>query len=254
LPLPDQVLVRLAIQQQQRLDASAQAAGRLLEGAYVRLGAVDDAAMATWSSWAGQNVLAAQRGVALGQQGYVATYLRLLGEMAPPPVDLETVTGSALRSGTAMIDVYGRPIIESRVALSEGVPWQEALARGARRARGLASTDVANAGRAAGQASMAQSPAVVAYRRVPKGGSCSYCLLIATRAYHVADLAPSHTHCHCGVMPVTSRRDPGVVLEQEALDALKLGQEDAARQLLDLHANLEPSETGPSLPALPAAA
>jgi hypothetical protein len=238
--------------QQRRLRTYAANVERAFGLAFGRLANVDDTAAARWVEWAAPNIEAAQRGAALGQQAYVATFLRLLGEAAGEPVELDTVIGPALRSGTPTAEVYHRPVVTARTALAEGQTWAEAMGTGARKAASLALTDVGTSARVAGQRAMANGTGVVGYRRVPAGGACRWCLLIATRRYHIEELAPAHTHCTCSVMPVTGSRDPGAVLEKRALAALKVNDDEAAAELLTMSATAVETETGLSTPPLAA--
>lgn len=211
----------LARADQDRFARIATGTGQFAERLFTRLAPITDEQLATWQRTVVPAVRSAQRAAATQRIGYLSAYSRLAGEPAQPlEVD---VTGllDGLRNGVPITDVYARPVITARAALSEGRTIGEAIRAGAVRAHATAETDVMLAARQAEHEALPQLPHVVGYRRVPNGGACRLCLAAATQRYHVRDLRPCHVNCRCGVVPIIGHRDPGAIIDHEALAALK---------------------------------
>ncbi len=165
-----------------------------------------------------------------------------------PPVDIAAVTDAAARNGTALADVYRRPFVTVWAALAAGTDWSMAVAAGGARARSAADTDVQLAFRASAREIMDRDSRVVGYMRVPSGNACELCLMASTQRYRTGDLMPIHNHCGCDVEPILGDRDPGHVIDRELLDALKVEDAVAARELVRERLGVEDhGELGPVL-------
>lgn len=138
----------------------------------------------------------------------VDAYVATLSKSAPLGLDPKDLTGKALR-GVDPAEVFARPVIEARAAISEGADYAGAMARGAARAKALAEVDVILSQRAAMNAVVDLSPRIVGYRRVLTGKSCPLCISASTRQYGPFMLMPIHNHCDCGVSPIYGSSDPG---------------------------------------------
>lgn len=189
-----------------------------------------------------------------------AAYLAaVLGDMTgtpavPAAVSRQAVTG--LR-GVPAVDVYRRPFVEAWTALSQDVPFDEAVARGGTRLASLAATDVQLAKTHTSRRVLEADGRVVGYRRVLHGSrSCGLCVVASTQRYHKKELMPVHPSCDCGVQPIVGREDPGQVLDPDLLESAhtaieqRFGQSDPGARAPDYRKLLitrEHGEIGPVL-------
>lgn len=173
----------------------------------------------------------------------------------PVGIAREAVTG--LR-GVPPAEVYTRAGVTVWSALADGVPYDEAAARGLRRALSIAETDMQMAERKAAQTVMAGKPGVVGYRRVLTGSeSCAMCAIASTQRYRKDRLMPIHPGCDCKVAPIYGREDPGQVLNADRLEQIqdlvveRFGGEDRtgrnAADFRDLVVTHDHGEIGPVL-------
>ncbi len=170
--------------------------------------------------------------------GYLAAYL----DTAPVSVDAVEI-----RAGVDLADVYRRPGITARAALSGGQDFLDAMAKARVRAVSAATTDVALAHRAAATTLMGNDQRVVGYRRVLTGASCKLCATASTQRYRVDRLMPIHNHCDCRVAPIVGTEDPGHVINRRLLDRLKDAGPDYWRDhgFVDPDGNpVDPTEIG----------
>lgn len=70
-----------------------------------------------------------------------------------------------------------------------------------------------------------RSAGVKRYRRVihpelSRTGTCGLCVVAADRVYTIKDLMPLHSNCHCTVLPITAKHDPGLRLNKDDLEAI----------------------------------
>jgi hypothetical protein len=238
----EQAGAALARSHTDRMATLAERTGDTFEAEFVRLvDGLDDEVLARWLAEAVPLSRATREGAALASQGYVqslaAFYGHPVGELAPLA---ELVAG--LRDVTD-VEQWTRPMVAARTAASKGLSFREAVAQGARQAASLARTDVGLASRAASSQAMAVTDGVEGYRRVPEPGACAFCRLIATNRYGMADLAPAHTNCSCGVVPIFDDADPGAVISAKVPQA---GTADAADALAV--EGTTSSEIGPQTP------
>lgn len=216
------VLVALARAHRDRTarlaDGTAETVGRLWD----RYRPIGDDDLAAWQRATLPIVIGAQRAAARGAVGYLTAYSRLAGVPTPPPdIDLDELI-AGLRNGTPADEVYSRPTITARRALSEGHDLSDALRTGRLRLVPTAHTDVMLADRAAASETIQQFPHVVGYRRMVNPGACRFCLLAGTQRYHVRDLAPLHANCKCnGTVPIIGTEDPGHILDKDLHKRLK---------------------------------
>lgn len=183
-----------------RLLAQRSAAG--VGAAWDSTDGIDDAAAEAFSAMAQPIALAAQRRSVVLADAYLAAWLSvaLRRIVRPRGLDIGALTGEAVRNGGT--DVYRRPIITARAAITRGRSYSEARAEGRARAVANARTDVALSARAAARDVMASTPEVVGYRRVTGGKACALCIGATKGTYASETLMPIHDNCTCGVEPV----------------------------------------------------
>lgn len=198
-------------------------AGLVVAQLWDRLDGVDVIEAERFASQAAAVSSAAQGATASAVDGYLAAVLRLVtGDPASVAgIDPQTVSGAAVRAGATPEDVYLRPVITARTALSKGRTFSEAMAAGKARAVATAEMDVSLTQRATTMEILSSNDRVVGYRRTLTGVSCPLCQVASTQRYRTDELMPIHNHCDCGVSPIIGQRDPGQVVNRDLLRELK---------------------------------
>jgi hypothetical protein len=243
VPSPvDDLARRAALRQTSSVESLARRSGDALGDLFRSLEALDDVALDRWLRAAVPVAQASESAAASAGIGYVRSLAQLYGHAVGDVAPVADLIGPALRGGTSYVDVWTRPVVTARAAISRGRTFAEAIEEGAAKASSLARTDVGLASRSGSTAAMQATPEVVGYRRVPDSSPCSFCLTIATRRYKLEALAPAHANCTCGVVPIFDDADPGEAIAHDAQRALDESDQDAER------VTTEPSEIGPSTP------
>lgn len=198
------------------------AAGAQVGSLWDQLGGLDDAAQQRFIDQAVATMQAAETASARLTESYLDVLAQqTLGRAARgAAIDLRQIIGKALR-GVEPADVYARPTVTARTAISEGSDLVTALGLGRQRATTLAETDITLTQRSATVAKLGQDPRVVGYRRALTGDSCILCATASTQRYHSGDLMPIHDHCDCGTVPIYGTTDPGHVVNDALLSNLK---------------------------------
>lgn len=142
------------------------------------------------------------------------------GVRFPYSVDPDEVSGPTQR-GVAATNLYARPAVEARTAVTEGRSLEEAMHLGVLRARAVAETDVTLTQRAATTSALSADPRVVGYRRTLTGESCALCATASVQRYRTDRLMPIHTACDCGIAPIYGTEDPGQTINRELLSDLQ---------------------------------
>lgn len=221
MPASTAQLVRLANQyhiEQMSLADSNRRAIRLIWDRTVD--DVSDEVMDRFATQAARNVLAHQsRAVGLAD-AYIRGFERLVVGRAPRALDVPEVVKS-LRGGVTPLEVYQRPIVTARTALSQGKSFAEALRIGKQRAATTAHTDATLASHTGATKAMEKSSRIVGYRRMPDSGACPFCLLISTQTYRAGRNFESHANCNCSMIPIIGSADPGRVIDREKLSEVK---------------------------------
>ena len=196
--------------------------------AWRALGNVDAAAADTFAATAGAVVDAAHAQVSDLTVAYLAGEIAALAGDKPFPISealaaaiAVAMSEAALRRGATTAEVYRRPVVTARTALARGRTWLEAMASGEADAHSYATTDVALAHRATAQLVMDDDERVVGYRRVLSGRSCVLCATASTQRYHTGQLLPIHAHCDCTTAPIVGDADPGRVINEPLVRALR---------------------------------
>jgi hypothetical protein len=171
-------------------------------------------------------------------------------------ISANDLTTSTLRNGANVEQVYTRPFVDMRTALSAGASVTVAVEKGAFRAQDLAKTEIQLARRGAGLISRSGNGNIVGYLRVLSGAeNCALCYVASTQRYRRGDLLPIHPGCDCGEMPIYGSTDVGQVIDEERLNAVhesigeRFGVSDRGGRAIDYSkiAVREHGELGPVL-------
>lgn len=143
---------------------------------------------------------AAQLAAALGAEEYLS---ELLGTAATPvaDVDVEALSGAA-SDGRELSTLLLQPGIRTLRTVRRGASLRRAVASGREHLGMIATTQVADAVRAAEHLGMAVRPRVVAYTRVVEAGACSRCMILAGREYSWSTGFLRHPRCRCTMRPM----------------------------------------------------
>lgn len=144
--------------------------------------------------------------VTAGKRASVAVTTAFLARRTgrqPAHVDVAKIIG-AVRGGVPAEEVYRRPFVTVWTALKDGTDYRDAVSSGLQRAASSAAMDVQLTMRQTLQTVGEADDLIVGYQRVPDGGACEFCQLVAGQRYTVSDLMPVHNHCGCGVDVITS--------------------------------------------------
>ncbi|WP_186783738.1 hypothetical protein [Streptomyces sp. CBG33] len=194
--------------------------GPVLAG-WTDLGSYRDADARTWRRKHLPTILAGERQVASLTAAYLEqTYAEIDARAPRVELDLDDVTGRALR-GVDPEEVYNRPFITMRHALSKGADVDDAVAQGKHRLETLVKTDLQLARTHTVRDVGEDLPAVEYTVRVLQGEyDCALCMIASTQRYTKRDLAPIHPGCDCLVKLVKADYDPGQVIDEERLERI----------------------------------
>lgn len=166
----------------------------------------DESVQRRWTGLAGPVVSA-------GQNRAIDIQLAYLGQRLGRPVRFDRATLLAL----AEVDLT-EPFYALGRILNGGGSLTEAVASGLARAEALGETSVQWAARAASTAADESDDRIVGWTRTLGPGSCEWCVQVSGQRYRSAESASfGHQRCSCGVDPIIGDRDPGRVLNREAL-------------------------------------
>ena len=153
--------------------------------------------------------LAAQRAMASTLAGYLYT---ASGEYPGEPLDLDEVTGDAIRPDNGLRAQWQIPWWAMLGALGAGVAWAVVVAGTRNLVRTQAVTDLSLVQSATVAKLAPQLPTVLGYRRVLSGPGCDFCTAAAAQLYRSADLMDLHPGCNCAVAAVFADADPAAAL------------------------------------------
>ncbi|CAB4136892.1 hypothetical protein UFOVP314_31 [uncultured Caudovirales phage] len=220
MALTEQQLVALARRHQDQLLSVRDRAVTVIDRLWERIATnPSQDALGRWLDAAVPVVQSASETAATASLAYVPTYVAGAGE-TPRGAEL-AVTQFLRPRGVDLADVLTRPFVTMRTALANGDTMDRARQIAGARARQIAATDPLLAARAASSAAMRSDPSIVGYRRVPDAGACAFCRLAATQRYRDGDLMAMHSSCGCTVAPIIGDRDPGQIIDRDALRSLK---------------------------------
>lgn len=182
-------------------------------------------------SWRGEDVdrfqrsalpviLAGQRQIATLTTSYLERLYREIDEESRTELDLDRVTGRALR-GVDPEEVYRRPFIDVWTALSKGESFDVALDRGSHRLETLTQTDLQLARTHTVREVGDDMPRFEYTVRVLEGEyDCALCMIASTQRYRKRDLAPIHPGCDCTIKLIKADEDPGQIIDEERLERI----------------------------------
>ncbi|MFI2213042.1 hypothetical protein [Streptomyces sp. NPDC020141] len=185
--------------------------------AWTDLGSWRDADVSRFQQTVLPVVIAGQRQVASLTASYLETLYREIDAEHRTDLNLDAVTGAALRGVDPEV-IYRRPFTEMRRALSTDVPLDVAVDRGAHRLKTITTTDLQLARTHTAREVASRQPGVTYTIRELYGEyDCALCMIASTQRYHKEDLLPIHPGCDCIVKTVTSDYDPGQVVDEARL-------------------------------------
>lgn len=218
----DRQIVALVTRYGDATDAIRQRVGTYIQSHWAQLGSWRDADLERFLRLALPAATGGQRQIASLTDAYLSTLTRLvIGSPAPGTLDLDAVTGRALR-GVNPTEVYARPFQTVWSQLADGAPLDRAVTIGAQRLDAITSTDLQLARTHTARDVFSRDGRVVGYRRTLGGrGNCPLCVVASTQRYHAEDLMPIHDRCSCGVEPIYGDEDPGQIIDPDLHAQLK---------------------------------
>lgn len=183
----------------------------------------------SWQAGVGPSIVETMTRAQVSAAALVPAYLRDLAEaqrIAPP--ELEVVPeafGDVASDGRPLETLMYQPIIAFKRLLADGVPIEEAMRRATAHMSMIASTQAADAGRAAVGAGAAANRQWTRYVRVVNLPACSRCIILAGRAYSHSTGFQRHPNCDCDMMPVTSD-DVSIPSPQDLFEQMSAEEQD----------------------------
>lgn len=148
----------------------------------------------------------------------LAAYLRVATDQRFDELDLDEVTGDAIRPD-GMRHSWSIPFFALWGALGAGVVFATAWASTRALVDVQARTDLAFAQSAAMTRYTQGLTGVTRYRRVLVGEGCQFCTLAAEHTYGTDELMPLHPGCNCAVAPIIGGVDPASDLNATTMAA-----------------------------------
>lgn len=156
-----------------------------------------------------------------------------------------------LARGVDQSIVYRRPAVEMYTALSNGSTLTQAVTQGVGRLTSIIATDMQLSVTHQERRSYKGAGYTYTVRTLTGRESCALCIIASTQRYHVSELRPIHPSCDCGSRQVSSKYDPGQVLDtklrDEAYDLIGNPKDATGTNLIDLISVREHGEIGPVL-------
>lgn len=191
---------------------------------FERFGGPTDSDLERWLQFVIPLVEGSQSQTGALVDAFFAQFATELGEpRGVVGLDVEDITGPAVRNGATAETVYSRAVVDLRSRLGENLGIDRARQIAAGRARSSVETDIALSHRAAHLRVIDSSDSVSGYRRVLTGRSCMICATASTQRYSRQDLLPIHPHCDCRIAPIMGSEDVGRVVNGDLLSELKRG-------------------------------
>ena len=207
--------VRLSLAYQRRYNQLRLRTGAVVGALWDRYADLDDAAADEFSERAAATVGAAQARTTALVNGYLTAAVAIT---SGAPLETDDATPSPRPADP--LEVYQRGIVTARAAVSDGIPYLDAMRAGRARSVNSAETDIALAQRDVMSRAVGGTR-IVGYRRTLTGDSCPLCRIASTQRYTRSSLMPLHGHCDCGVAPIIGEHDPGEVINKPLLAELK---------------------------------
>ena len=160
-------------------------------------------------------VQAGQMATATLTNAYIGQAALVAGTTAGATVDREMILGYR---GTPSAEVYRRGAVTLYTALSNGSPFDAAIAYGLDRMLTIVATELQQAKNRQAQRAL-EASGFYGYRRVLTGlENCALCAIASTQKYSKHELMPIHPGCDCGVQPVKESDGPGTILDPDLLE------------------------------------
>lgn len=161
-------------------------------------------------------VQAGQLATATLTNAYIGQAARISGAaVAPAGVNRDAILGYR---GVPSADVYRRGAVTLYTALSNGSPFDAAVAYGLDRMLTIVATELQQAKNRQAQRAL-EASGFYGYRRVLTGlENCALCPIASTQKYSKHELMPIHPGCDCGVQPVKESDGPGTILDPDLLE------------------------------------
>ncbi|MFD9124943.1 hypothetical protein [Kitasatospora sp. NPDC059571] len=174
----------------------------------------------SWNASVGPAVLATvtagQLAAAAPADAYVRAVVAASGADPDPAGTLRTAAFAGIAADGRDLDtLLYLPVITTKQGIGAGLADQDAMTAGLQQLLTMATSEVADAGRAAAGTSITADRAVRGYIRVLSPPSCARCVVLAGKEYGWNKGFQRHPHCDCVHMPVTRYRhghpamDPG---------------------------------------------
>lgn len=209
--------------------AIAMVAATTIDGLWLGVGDDFDAGWARIESNVLQVLTAAQTAAARTSTAYMQNVLYETGQVDLPVGALVPAAFAGTASDGRTLDtlMYGT-VTTAKTAVAAGTPPESALAQ----ARGWLSmtvlTQVADAGREAVSANMAQRPAVTGWVRMLNPPSCKRCVILAGKWFRWNEGFQRHPRCDCRHIPASEQIAGDLTSDPYAyFDSLTREQQDA---------------------------
>lgn len=201
-----------------RIRAKAEAA---VDSVWADVAGVSDVELATFLEQITPIVEGARLASVNMTAGYLRSFLQLTDGISPNVADFVAEDVAAgIRNGADLVEVYTRPIVTARAALSKGADYMDAMQKGRERLATTMATDVQLGMRDTVYEYGRRVPQFKTFRRVLQGGKvCALCVVASTQTYYTGSLMPIHNNCDCGVVPETDYFVPRDVNTQRLKDA-----------------------------------
>lgn len=162
----------------------------------------------SWNTSVGPGVVttvsAGQLASASPSDAYVAATMTAWGAAPDPGGSLRAAAFAGIAAdGRDLNTLLYLPVITTKQGIAAGLSDQDAMTAGLQQLLTMATSEVADAGRAATGVSITADRAVRGYVRVLSPPSCSRCVLLAGKEYGWNKGFQRHPHCDCVHLPVT---------------------------------------------------
>jgi hypothetical protein len=210
-----------------------------VDGVWADVAGVTDAELAAFLEQITPIVQGARLASVEMTSGYIRRTLQLTDGISPDVADfIAEDVANGIRNGAALEEVYARPIITARTALSKGANYADAMRQGKNRLDTTVATDVQVGMRDTVYEYGRRVPQIRAWRRVLAPGKvCGLCVAASTQIYRTGALMPIHDNCDCGVIPETENFIPRDVNAKRLRDLQTNAGENYSKKTYRDHTN-----------------
>lgn len=207
-------------------------AAKAADGIWADFAGLSDAELAAWLEQITPIIQGARLASVEITAGYLRQFLQLTDGISPDVAGfLAEEVAAGIRNGAAISDVYTRPIITARAAISKGASWVDAMRQGRQRMETTVATDVQLGMRDTVYEYGRRVPQFRAWHRVLAPGKvCGLCVAASTQTYYTSGLMPIHDNCDCGVVPETESYIPRDVNQKRLADLKTYAGDDTYRR------------------------